>query len=157
MPEPRLWQNLWVRLSVALAFADASIVVLALPQLVDRLHTSIGHVVWVIVAYNLALIACCLAIVPVARRVQSRAAVAAITAAAVWSVKARPAEVREDPPQTRSRVPELHQVVANAALTLLAAGLIGALFLVVIEMINGWLVSPIGAAAVVTTIPLSTA
>src|SRR5438309_431923 len=77
MPEPRLWQNLWVRLSVALAFADATIVVLALPQLVDRLHTSIGHVVWVIVAYNLALIAGCLAIVPVARRVQSRAALVA--------------------------------------------------------------------------------
>jgi hypothetical protein len=31
------------------------------------------------------------------------------------------------------------------------------LFLVVIEMINGWLLSPIGAAAVVLTIPLATA
>ena len=53
----RLWQNLWVRLAVALAFADASIVVLALPQIVDRLHSSISHLIWVIVAYNLALIA----------------------------------------------------------------------------------------------------
>ena len=72
MPNPRLWQNLWVRLAVALAFADASIVVLALPQIVDRLHTSISHVVWVIVAYNLALIAASVAILPVARRLASR-------------------------------------------------------------------------------------
>jgi MFS family permease len=44
-------------LPVALAFADASIVLLALPELVARLHTSISHVIWVIVVYNLALIA----------------------------------------------------------------------------------------------------
>ncbi|MFZ0385436.1 MAG: hypothetical protein WAL22_07230, partial [Solirubrobacteraceae bacterium] len=43
-------------LPVALAFADASIVLLALPELVARLHTSISHVIWVIVIYNLALI-----------------------------------------------------------------------------------------------------
>jgi len=43
------------------------------------------------------------------------------------------------------------------ALALLSAGLIGALFLVVIELINAWLVSPIGAAAIVTTIPVATA
>ena len=59
----RLWQNLWVRLAVALAFADASIVVLALPQIVDRLHTSISHSVWVIVAYNLALIVGAVAVI----------------------------------------------------------------------------------------------
>jgi MFS family permease len=40
-----------------LAFADASIVLLALPEIVTRLHTSISHVVWVLVVYNLALIA----------------------------------------------------------------------------------------------------
>src|SRR5947209_19996163 len=64
----RLWQNFWVRLSVALAFADASIVVLALPQIVNRLHTSISHSTWVIMSYNLALIVTSLAIVPLARR-----------------------------------------------------------------------------------------
>jgi hypothetical protein len=48
-------------------------------------------------------------------------------------------------------------LAANLGLVLLSAGLIGALFLVVIEMINGWLVSPLGAAAVVLTIPLATA
>ena len=69
MRNARLVQNLSVRLAVALAFADASIVVLALPQLLDRLHTSIDHVVWVIVAYNLALIAGCAVMLLVGRRV----------------------------------------------------------------------------------------
>jgi MFS family permease len=41
---------------IALAFADASIVVLALPQIVARLHTSIDSVVLVIVVYNAGLI-----------------------------------------------------------------------------------------------------
>src|SRR5579859_6146783 len=68
---PRLSQNLWVRLSVALAFADASIVVLALPQIVDRLHTSIGHSLWVIMGYNLALIVTSAVVVGVARRLPS--------------------------------------------------------------------------------------
>ena len=35
---------------------------LALPELVARLHTSISHVIWVIVVYNLALIAGSIAI-----------------------------------------------------------------------------------------------
>ena len=35
---------------------------LALPEVVARLHTSVSHVVWVIVVYNLALIATALAI-----------------------------------------------------------------------------------------------
>jgi len=49
-------------LPVALAFADASIVLLALPELVARLHTSISHVIWVIIVYNLALIAGAIAV-----------------------------------------------------------------------------------------------
>src|SRR5947209_18700268 len=67
----RVWQNLWVRLAVALAFADASIVVLALPQIVDRLHSTISHVTWVIMAYNLAMIVGCALILPFARRFAS--------------------------------------------------------------------------------------
>ena len=59
---------------IALAFADASVVVLALPQIVIRLHTSISHVTWVITAYNIALIALTLVIVPFANRLASRAA-----------------------------------------------------------------------------------
>ena len=50
-------RRLLLSLPVALAFADASIVLLALPEIVARLHTSISHVIWVIVVYNLALIA----------------------------------------------------------------------------------------------------
>src|SRR5437588_11439348 len=84
---PRLWQNLWVRLAVALAFADASIVGLALPQIVDRLHSSISHVTWVIMAYNLALIAGCAAVLPIARRVAStRALVIGLTVFGLASI-----------------------------------------------------------------------
>ncbi len=248
MPERRTWQNLWVRLAIVLAFADASIVVLALPQLVDRLHTSISDVVWVIVGYNLALIAGSLAILPFARRLNStrvlvaglilfglsslgcgaanslstliplrcvqgvggalilsaslglfagaarpgdspaygwsaaaaigaavgpsaggiltelfswraiffaQAPVAAVAAVAVLAARPRP--LREFPPEPRPERERLDPWTANAALALLSAGLIGALFLVVIELINAWLVSPIGAAAVVATIPIATA
>ena len=52
----RSWRDLTVRFAVGLAFADASIVVLALPQIVDELDTTISHVTWVIMAYNIALI-----------------------------------------------------------------------------------------------------
>ena len=62
------WARAAVRLAIALAFADASVAVLALPQIVVRLHTSISHVTWVITAYNLALIAGTLAVLPVAQR-----------------------------------------------------------------------------------------
>jgi MFS family permease len=69
--------GLSVRLAIALAFADASVVVLALPQIIERLHTSISHVTWVITAYNLALIACTIAIVPFGTRLASRPALVA--------------------------------------------------------------------------------
>jgi predicted MFS family arabinose efflux permease len=245
---PHLWQNLWVRLAVALAFADASIVVLALPEVVDRLHVTISSVVWVIVAYNLALIVGAVAIIPVARRVSSApalvaglvvfglasigcgasnslealipfrcvqglggalilcssltlfagtaregdsalvgwAAAAAIGAAigpaaggiltqlftwraiffaqapvaafaAIAVLAARPPSAPELPAEPATERAELDPLTANVALALLSAGLIGALFLVVIELINAWLVSPIGAAAIVTTIPVATA
>jgi len=62
------WRDLSVRLAVGLAFADASIVVLALPQIVGQLHTSISHVTWVIMAYNLALIAGVAAFLLMSRR-----------------------------------------------------------------------------------------
>lgn len=245
---PRLWQNLWVRLAVALAFADASIVVLALPQIVDRLHTSISHVVWVIVAYNLALIVGAVTMVPLADRLSSaralvgglvlfglasigcgaanslaalvplravqgfggalilcaslplfagsarpgdsplvgwsaaaaigaavgpavggvltqlfdwrsifffQAPVAAFAAIAVLAARPQPRQdLPDEEPAARSSIDPL---TANGGLLLLSAGLIGALFLVVIELINAWLVTPIGAAAVVTTIPVATA
>jgi predicted MFS family arabinose efflux permease len=249
----RGWELQWVRLAVALAFADASIVVLALPQIVDLLHTSIGSSVWVIVAYNLALIAGCAAVIALHRQLASAkalvaglalfglasigcgaagslgvlvplrcvqgvggalvlcaslplfaesnrpgrsalygwAAAAAIGAAigpaaggvltqvfdwraiffaqapvaalaAIAVLASKPAARDEIPPQPQppsssARQDTLDPITANVALALLSAGLIGALFLVVVELINGWLVTPIGAAAIVTTIPLATA
>ena len=244
---PRLWQNLWVRLAVALAFADASIVVLALPQIVDRLHTPIAHVTWVIMAYNLALIVVSVGVAFFARRLPAtptlvagliifglasigcgasnslaalipfrcvqgvggglvlaaslplftavarpgdsplvgwsaaaaigaaigpaaggvltqlfdwrsiflaQAPVAAVAAVAVLIVRHGAAEptVEADRPDS-----PLDPVTANVALLLLSAAIIGVLFLVVIELINGWLVTPIGAAGMVALIPLATA
>ena len=245
---PRLWQNLWVRLAVALAFADASIVVLALPQIVDRLHTTISHSTWVIMAYNLALIVTSALVATVGRRLPStamlvaglivfglaslgcgasgslgllialrcvqgvggalvlagslpvfagasrrgdsplhgwsaaaaigaaigpaaggvltqlfdwrsiflaQAPVAAVAAVAVMIVRR---EARREIAAEADRPPsEVDPVTANVALLLLSASLIGALFLVVIELINAWQLTPIGAAAVVSAIPLSTA
>jgi MFS family permease len=244
----RLWQNVTVRLAVALAFADASIVVLALPQIVVRLHTSISHVTWVIMAYNLALIITAVAAIPFARRLASplaliagltlfglasigcgvansmhvlvplrclqgiggglllcaslpmfastarpgdsplngwsaaaaigmamgpavgglltqifdwrsiflaQAPVAALAAILVLTVHVR---AGDEPERELERGPSaLDPATANAGLTLLSAGLICALFLVVLVLIDVWLLTPIAAAAVVTTIPAATA
>jgi predicted MFS family arabinose efflux permease len=237
-----------VRLAVALAFADASIVVLALPQIVNRLHTSISHVPWVIAAYNLALIITVLAVIPFARRMNStlvliaglalfglasigcgvansmtalvplrclqgiggglllcaslpmlagsarpgdsplngwsaaaaigiavgpaaggvltqvfdwraiflaQAPIAALGIVLVLIAHPRPANTLPDEPDAPSKA--LDPLTANVSLTLLSAGLISALFLVVIMLINAWLLSPIAAAAVVSTIPITTA
>jgi MFS family permease len=287
------WASTSVRLAIALAFADASVVVLALPQIVQRLHTSISHVTWVITAYNVALIACTIVIVPFASRLANRrslvtglalfglaslgagtsgdlttlivwrciqgagaalllssslpllargnqsasavlrswaataalgaglgpaaggvltqlfdwraiflaqapvAAVAAVTAlglrprapatesesAGAWSpIEDRPVEtaapspaetgapspaetgapspaetgapspIDEEPVETGALSPGL----ANVALAFISAGLIGALFLATILLINVWQVSPLGAAAVLAVIPLAT-
>jgi MFS family permease len=244
----RGWQNLTIRLAVALAFADASIVVLALPEIVVRLHTSISHVTWVIMAYNLALIATAVAVVPLARRAASievliagltvfgiasigcglademsvlvvlrcvqgiggglllcaslpifasisrpgespfagwsaaaaigmavgpaiggvltqvfdwrsiflaQAPVAALAVILLLAVHVRSATEREGEPGRGSSA--LDPVSANAGLTLLSGGLICALFLVVLVLIDVWLLTPIAAAAVVSTIPLATA
>ena len=244
----RVWQNLTVRLAVALAFADASIVVLALPEIVARLHTSISHVTWVIVAYNLALIVTAAGVIPFARWFAStwwlifglslfglasigcgvansmsalvplrciqgiggglllcaslpvfagtaragdspvngwsaaaaigmavgpaaggvltqvfdwraiflaQAPVAALAVILVLVVHVRSGNELEGDADRRSSA--LDPLTANACLTLLSAGLICALFLVVLVLIDVWLLTPIAAAAVVTTIPLCTA
>jgi MFS family permease len=236
-----------VLLAVALAFADASIVVLALPQIVGQLHTTISHVVWVIMAYNVALIlgvviapaltrwtgpraamliglaifgvasvGCgasnrlnvlvafrCLqgvgaalvlcgslpllaigkeaahsaltrwagaaalgaAIGPAAGGVLTQvfswraiflaqAPAAALAAAAV--VTAGVVVTHREAEPTDGRRAGLGPLAADAALGLLSAGLIGALFFVVLLLINVWLLTPIAAAAVVSTIPLAT-
>lgn len=250
-----------MRLAIALAFADASVAVLALPEIVVRLHTSISHVTWVITAYNLALIATTVAILPVARRLAGRpvlvaglalfglaslgsgaagslavllafrclqgaggalllcaslpligrdgdvqlrawAAAAAIGAAvgpsagglltqlfdwraifyaqapvaALAVIAALVSDVRAvDGPQpgpdaaaaetgaaaatgTAPRsLPALSPGASNLALGLISAGLIGALFLATVLLINVWQLSPLGAAAVLAVIPVATA
>jgi MFS family permease len=240
------WRDLSVCLAVGLAFADASIVVLALPRIVSELNTSISDVTWVIMAYNLALIAGVLAFLTVGRRLGSRQALlfglalfglaslgsgtadslgvlvamrcvqgvggalllcaslsllggathpgkspmaawataaavgaaigpaaggvltqvfdwraiflaqapaAALAAMAVLTARHRssPAIVPE-----AERPTELGPVTANVALLLFSAGLIGALFLVVILLIDVWQLAPVAAAAVVSAIPLAT-
>jgi MFS family permease len=252
------WADLSVRLAIALAFADASVAVLALPQIVIRLHTSISHVTWVITAYNLALIVTTLAVLPLARRLASRqalvtglaifglaslgsgaadsltvlvlwrciqgiggglllcaslplfarggragtsllhswaataafgagvgptvggiltqvfdwraiffaqapvAAAAALTAIAGHVGNGRgvadPTEevgTAEDVGPAEN-VGALPPIIANLALALISAGLIGALFLGTILLINVWLLSPLGAALVLAVIPLLT-
>src|SRR5437867_11434682 len=56
--------------AVAIAFADSSIVVLALPELYGRLHTSIEGVSWVITAYNAAVAVAALMLVLFVRRLR---------------------------------------------------------------------------------------
>lgn len=242
-----------------MAFADASIVLLALPEIVTRLHTSISHVVWVLVVYNLALIAVslvvrlmpsrlpveplliaglllfgaaslaaglvstltglliargfqgaggamllCASLPPMARaaaagdpsplRTWSAAAAigaavgpaaggvltqlfdwraifiaqapfAALAAIVVWQIaRTEPAHPGfADPVPTDARTEgtalagsAVAAIRANLALMLLSAGLIGALFLSTLLLINVWGLTPIAAAAVLLVLPLMT-
>ena len=59
-----------VAAAVAIAFADSSIVVLALPQLYGQFHTTITGVSWVITAYNAAVAVTALGLVLFAHRVR---------------------------------------------------------------------------------------
>ncbi len=247
MSGSRARRDIAILLAVALAFADASIVVLALPEIVTRLHVSISNVTWVIMAYNLALIVGAITVIPFAGRLRSRAALvaglvlfglasigcgvcssmavlvplrcvqgvggglllcaslplltrgarAADAAVHRWSTSAAigmavgpalggaitqifdwrwiflaqapvatlavvlvlvvgvPAEPMADAGNAQRAAPSV--LMANAGLTLLSAGLISALFLVVLLLIIVWGLTPITAAAVVTSIPLTAA
>src|SRR5665647_2417216 len=65
--------SLWLLVgAVAVAFADSSIVVLALPDLLREWGSSIGGVSWVVTAYNLVLALASLALVWLARRFDER-------------------------------------------------------------------------------------
>ena len=253
------WLRPSVSLAVTLAFADASIVVLTLPQIVNALHTSIAHVVWVIVAYNLALIVVAVAVIASGGRLASKrtligglavfgvglagfgcgqraripdrdavragrgrraaavrvvarvltvgargrvgvgrvggcrrswrgigpalggvltelfdwraiffaqapvAALAAmaVTASSASSTPLEPGERGLGLDDEVGRLPadrriHLHPAGANLGLALVSAALIGALFLVTVLMIDVWLLSPLGAAAVISVIPVAT-
>src|SRR6476469_9965192 len=58
----------FVAVAVAVAFADSSIVVLALPELYGRFDTTIEGVSWVVTAYNAAVALVALALVFVVHR-----------------------------------------------------------------------------------------
>jgi hypothetical protein len=64
--------NAFVAAIVAVAFADSSIVVLALPQLYTRFETSITGVAWVVTSYNAAVAVAALALVFVVHRFRPR-------------------------------------------------------------------------------------
>jgi MFS family permease len=64
------WAVAVVVAAVAVAFADSSIVVLALPDLYTRFHTTITGVSWVLTAYNVAVALAALALVVFVHRVR---------------------------------------------------------------------------------------
>jgi len=59
-----------VAVAVALAVADSSVVVLALPDLYAEFEVSIVAVSWTITAYNLAIVAGAVAIIPLVQRIR---------------------------------------------------------------------------------------
>jgi len=65
--ERRLLAGL-VAAAVAIAFADSSIVVLALPELYGQFHTTIEGVAWVVTAYNVAVAVTALGLVLLVHR-----------------------------------------------------------------------------------------
>ena len=66
-----------IAVAVAVAFADSSIVVLALPELYGTFDTTIEGVAWVITSYNLVLAASALLLVFVVHRVRANVLLAA--------------------------------------------------------------------------------
>ena len=61
----------FVVVAVAVAFADSSIVVLALPELYAKFHTTIEGVSWVVTAYNAAVAVVGLALVLFVHRLRA--------------------------------------------------------------------------------------
>src|SRR5262249_9162250 len=59
-----------VALAVALAAADSSVVVLALPDIYGTFDISLVSVSWTITAYNVAIVLAALAVLPLERRVR---------------------------------------------------------------------------------------
>src|SRR2546430_238454 len=111
--------------AVALAFADSSIVVPALPELLQRVHTSGSDGAWGGTSYNLAV-----ALLAVGRAHTPRTA-------------------------ETSRL-RLAALGAQAALGLVSAALVGALFLAVVLLVNAWGYEPLAAAGIVSALPAAT-
>ena len=96
-PGRRRLLTAFVAVAVALAFADSSVVVLALPDVYRAFGTSIVGVSWVITSYNLVVAVAAFALVPVLRRVDvgnvtrvglAVFCLASVAAAASWSLPA---------------------------------------------------------------------
>jgi len=232
-----------VAAAVAVAFADSSIVVLALPELYGDFNTSIVGVSWVITSYNLVVAIVALALVPLAGRFRADAVmgaglavflgasiVCALADNLTWLIAARcvqgfgaalllagslnvlvgltgsrtrgalvwtlagtfgaalgpalggalteafswqaifvfqapiagiallaafGAHAERVAPEERSES-LVRTVPANAALALVFAALVGALFLAVLLIITAWGYTPLGGAAIVSTLPAGT-
>ena len=233
--------------AVAVAFADSSIVVLALPDLLKEYDSSIAGVSWVVTAYNLLLALASLALVRLASRVEERRLVlsglvlflaASLACGFAWNLvslvafrsiqgvggalllvgslplvrrlattsargatlwiasgvvgiaigpasgglltellswravffaqaplaavaliaalRARPSELSAPEEAVAAEVDRSRRLGANIALALASAALVGLLFLAVVLLVNIWRFSPLGAAAIVSAIPLAT-
>jgi predicted MFS family arabinose efflux permease len=77
VPSTRPVLTVAVAVSVAVAFADSSIVVLALPELYERFDATIAGIAWVVTSYNLALAVCAMTLVLVVHRARAHALLAA--------------------------------------------------------------------------------
>jgi predicted MFS family arabinose efflux permease len=229
--------------AVAVAFADSSIVVLALPQLLGEYESTITSVSWVVTSYNVAVAALALALIPLVRRldaarltrwglivfcaacvacaaatglgvlVAARAVQGAgaalllagsvpllgalcgsarrgavvwgtagvigaavgpalggaltqafdwrsifiaqvpLAAAAIAATVRAPAPAREAAPPAREGARGA-RLISGLALALISAALVGALFLAVVLMIDGWGHEPLLAAAIVSALPI---
>jgi predicted MFS family arabinose efflux permease len=236
------WRAVLLALAVAVAFADSSIVVLALPQLLGDFGATITSISWVVTSYNVAVAVLALALIPVVRRldaarltrwglivfcaacvacavtgglgvlVAARAIQGAgaalllagsvpllgalcgspgrgalvwgsagvlgaavgpalggaltqafdwraifvaqvpLAAAAIAATVRAPAPAREEPARGRDAAGPARWI-SGAALALISAALVGALFLAVVLMIDGWGHEPLLAAAVVSALP----
>ena len=68
----RLGRSAALTAAVAVAFADSSIVVLALPELYGRFDTTIEGVSWVVTAYNAAVAVTALLLLLLVHRLSRR-------------------------------------------------------------------------------------
>ena len=158
-----------VAVAIGAAFADSSIVVLALPQLLGEFDTSITGVSWVITAYNLVVAVVALGLGRrLARSAARRVAVAGLIVFLAGSLACALANSLEVLVALRCVQGVGAALLLTAALPVLVAltgserrgtGVwiaAGALFLVVVLLVDVWRLSPIEAAAAVTALPVAT-
>lgn len=70
MSKPSLPLEIALAVSIAVAFADSSIVVLALPELFIQFQTTIPRIHWIVTAYNVAVVVGAFAFLPFLKRVR---------------------------------------------------------------------------------------